>query len=189
MSDGPHRSLPMRSGWRRVAERGDKRAFAADEISRAIIPALKQDCRSELQPGFIDHVYKAFRDHESSLFKDGLSQQLEGLRNMAGSGIGRVVLDHAILVAERGGTGRRGMEDALRNGLNDRAAKGARQVEEHYWRESNSPRAQRVRERIEEGIRGADIGALARQIMGVDQSSPAARTPLRQEGLDDGVRF
>jgi len=187
MSDGPHRSLPMRSGWKRVAERGDKRAFAADEISRAIVPALEQDCRTEMQLGFIDRVYKAFRDHETSLFKDGISQQLDGLRDMAGSGIGRMVLDHAILVAERGGTGKRGMEDALRNALTDRAAKGARQVEEHYCRESSSPRAQKVRERIEEGIRGADIGGLARQIMEAD--SPSPRQPLRQEGLDDGVRF
>ena len=189
MSDGPHRSLAMRRGWKRVAERGDKSAFAADEISRAIIPALEQDCRKEMQPGFIDRVYKAFRDHESSLFKDGLSQQFDGLRGVAGSGIGRVVLDHSILVAERGGTGRRGMEDALKNALNDRAAKGARQVEEHYFRESSSPRAQRVRERIEEGIRGADIGGLARKILGVDRSSPAVRPSLRQEGLDDGVKL
>lgn len=189
MSDGPHRSLPMRPGWKRVAERGDKRAFAADEISRAITPALEQDCRKELQLGFIDHVYKAFRDQESALFKDGFTQRLEGLRDMAGSGIGRVILDHSILVAQRGGTGQRGMEDALKNALTDRAARGARQVEEHYCRESSSARAQRVRERIEEGIRGADISGLARQIMGVEQSSPDTRPSLRKEGLDDGVRL
>src|SRR4051794_20255814 len=132
MSDGPHRSLTMSSGWKRVAERGDKRAFTADEISRAIVPALEQDCHTEMQPGFIDRVYKAFRDHESSLFKEGLAQQLETLRDTAGSGIGRSVLDFSIMVAERGGSGRRGMEDALKTALTDRAAKGARQVEEHY---------------------------------------------------------
>jgi hypothetical protein len=81
------------------------------------------------------------------------------------------------------------MEDALKSALNDRAAKGARQVEEHYFRESSAPRAQRVRERIEEGIRGADIGGLARKILGVDRSSPAVRPSLRQEGLDDGVKL
>jgi hypothetical protein len=187
MSDGPHRSLDMRSGWKRVAERGDKRAYTAEEISRAIIPALEQDCRTELQPGFIDRVYKAFRDHESALFKDGLGQQLEGLRDMAGSGIGRSLLEHSLLIAERGGTGRSGMQEALKGALHERAAKGARQVEEHFCRESNSPRAQNVRERIEEGIRGADIGGLTRQIL--DADSPSMRRPLRQEGLDDGVTF
>ena len=187
MSDGPHRCLPMSSAWKRVAERGDKRAFAAEEISRAIIPALEQDCRAEMQPGFIDRVYKAFRDHESSLFKGGLGQQLEALRDMAGVGIGRAVLDHSIMIAERGGTGRRGMEDALKTALKDQAAKRARQMEEIYCREANEPRAQKLRERVEEGIGGADLGGLARQIIKVDPPSP--RPALRQEGLDDGVRL
>jgi hypothetical protein len=48
MSDGPHRSLPMRRGWKRVAERGDKRAYASEEVSEAIIVALEQDCRQEM---------------------------------------------------------------------------------------------------------------------------------------------
>jgi hypothetical protein len=187
MSDGPHRSLPMSSGWKRVAERGDKRAFTADEITRAIVPALAQDCRREMQPGFVDRVFKAFRDHESSLFKEGLAQQLETLRDMAGSAIGRSVLDFSIMVAERGGTGRRGMEEALKSALTDRAAKGARQVEEHYYRKANAPRAQEVRQRIEQGIRGADLGELARGILKVDPPSP--RPALRQQGLDDGVRL
>jgi hypothetical protein len=187
MSDGPHRSLPMSSGWKRVAERGDKHAFTAEEISRAIVPALEQDCRMEMQPGFIDRVYKAFRENESSLFKEGLAQQLEALRDMAGAGVGCSVLDFSIMVAERGGTGRRGMEDALKSALTDRAAKGARQVEEHFYREANAPRAQKVRQRIEEGIRGADLGGLARKILKVDPPSP--RPALRQDGLDDGVRL
>src|SRR5574337_1324639 len=109
MSDGPHRSLPMSPAWKRVAERGDKHAFTVEEISRAIVQAVAQDCRREMQPGFIDRVYKAFRDHESSLFKEGLAQQLETLRDLAGSAIGRSVLDFSIMVAERGGTGLRGM--------------------------------------------------------------------------------
>jgi hypothetical protein len=177
----------MRSGWKRVAERGDKQAFAPDEISRALLPALEQDCRAEMQPGFIDQIYKVFRNQETSLFRDGISQQFEGLREIAGSGIGRVILDHSMLVAEKGGRGRKGMEEALKNALTDRAARGARQVEEHYCRESSSPRAQKVRARIEEGIHGADISGLARQILGVDPAAP--RRALRQVGLDDGVRF
>ena len=40
MSDGPHRSLPMRRGWKHVAERGDKPAFTTEDIAEAIVPAL-----------------------------------------------------------------------------------------------------------------------------------------------------
>ena len=66
----------------------------------------------------------------------------------AGPGIGRVILDHAIFAAERGKSGKDGLLEAVRNGLTDRAARGARQVEEHYCRKSSTPRAQRVRVRI-----------------------------------------
>lgn len=42
MSDGPHRSLRMKRGWQRVAERADNGAFGVDEISNAVIPALER---------------------------------------------------------------------------------------------------------------------------------------------------
>jgi hypothetical protein len=188
MSDGPHKSLPMRRGWKRVAECGDNRAFASEEISRAIIPALEQDCNSEIAPEFIDSIRKVFRDQETSLFKDQVNPQLDALRGTAGWGIGRVVLEHAIQVAERGGVGTEGLVEATTNALTDRAARGARQVEEHYCRESGTPRAQRVRARIEEGIGSAAINGLARQILKLE-SRPSSSSALKQKGLDDGVKL
>lgn len=188
MSDGPHRSLPMRPGWKRVAECGDKAAFAAEEISGAIVSALRRDCRTEMLEGKIDGIYRVFRDQETSLFKDQIMSRLESLRETAGSGIGRVVLDHAIKVAGRGGEGKDGMVQALTNALNDHAARGARQVEEHYYRESNRPRGQKVRTRIEQGISGADVKGLARQILGLDPR-PSSRPSSRKKGLDDGVKL
>jgi hypothetical protein len=188
MSDGPHKSLPMRPGWKRVAECGDKAAFASEEISGAIVSALHRDCRTEMIEGRIDGIYRAFRDQDTALFKDQIGPRLESLRETAGSGIGRVILDHAIRVAERGGTGMDGMVKAVANALNDHAARGARQVEEHYRRKSNSTRAQKLRARIEQGISGADMKGLARQILGVDPR-PSSRPAARKKGLDDGVKL
>jgi len=186
MSDGPHKSLPMRLGWRRVAERGDKQAFAVGEISNALIPALEQDCRNEIAPAFLDAICSAFRDQETSLFKDQIGPQLDSLRENTGCGLERVVLEHAIQVAERGARGIDGLVEATTNALTDRAARGARQVEEHYCRKSSSPRAQKVRARIEEAIGGAAIKGLARQILKLDPR-PSSSPTLRQQGLDDGV--
>ena len=87
ISDGPHRSLPMRAGWKRVAECGDNHAYAPEEIRNAIIPALEQDCRAEITPQFVDALYKMFREQEISLFKDQLGPQLEVLRRIAGPGL------------------------------------------------------------------------------------------------------
>jgi hypothetical protein len=187
MSDGPHRSLPMRQGWRRLAECGDNHAFAPDEVSEAIVPALEQDCRAEMAESFLDGLWRIFCGREPTLFQVSISQELQVLRQVTGPGIGRVILDHAILVADRGKLGRDGLLEAVRNGLTDRAARGARQVEEHYYRESSTPRAQRVRARIEEAIAGAPVEGLARRILKIEDG-PTARLTIRQ-GLDDGVRF
>ena len=188
MSDGPHRSLPMRRGWKRVAECGDNLAFAAEEIGKAIIPALEQDCREEIDRQFLEGICSIFRDQEQSLFKDHMGPQLETVRQGAGSGIGRVILEHAIQLAETGGGGIDGLIKATTNALTDRAGRGARQVEEHYDRKSTSPRAQRVRARIEEGIGCASIKELARELLKIEPR-PAAARKLKQQGLDDGVRF
>jgi hypothetical protein len=186
MSDGPHRSLPMRSGWKRVAECGDNRAFAPEEISNAIIPALEQDCRDEIPPAFLDALCTAFREQEASLFKDQMGQQLEALRRTAGHGIGRTLLEHAIQVSESGKTGLDVPLKAMTDALTDRAARGARQVEEHYCRAADAPRAHDVRARIEEAIGTAAIDGLARRILKLDPG-PSGRPRLKKQGLDDGV--
>jgi hypothetical protein len=187
MSDGPHRSLPMGKAWKRVAARSDKRAFASEEVAEAIAVALEQDCRRELPAAFLDAAWRIFTDPEPPLFIVQIAPQLEALRHIAGSGLGRVVLEESILAAERGKSGRAGLEEALTNALTDRAAKGARQIEEHYCRESTTPRACHVRGRIEEAIGGAVVVGLARRILQVE-SMPGPRLTV-QQGLDDGVRF
>jgi hypothetical protein len=178
----------MRPGWKRVAEYADTPAFTTDEIDNAIILAVEQDWRGEVPREFWDALFTLFRDQEGSLFKDQLGPQLHPLRGLAGSGIGRVVLDEAIQVSESGVTGISALNEATKNALIDRAARCARQVEEHYFRESTAPRAYNVRVRIEEAIGIANMDGLARQILKLD-NGVSALPPLKQQGLDDGVRF
>src|SRR5215472_10713054 len=103
MSDGPHRSLPMRLGWRRVAESADNEAFGYDEIRDAIPPALEQDCRGEMSPEFISSFKRVCEEQASALFKDGLGAALEGLRKDAKPGLERTALDYAAKAACNGG--------------------------------------------------------------------------------------
>ena len=188
MSDGPHRSLPMNSGWKRVAERGANSAFAPDEISAAIIPALQKDCRTEMDSEFIDNIRSVFQEQDTFLFKDDLRPQLEALRREAGCGIGRVFLDNVIQLSPSGAAELDVLATAMTAALVDRAARGARHVEEHYLRKSTAPRAHDTRARIEQSIAGCLIEALARQILKLEGRS-SARPSLRQQGLDDGVRL
>ena len=185
MSDGPHRSLPMRRGWKRVAECGANRAFAPEDVSQRIAPALEEDCRAELVPGFIDSLHARY----GSLFRNQIEAELESLREVAGPGVGRVILEHAIHLAANGETGADAPLKAVKNGLMDRAQRCSRQVEEHYLRKSSDRKAQQVRSRVDDGISQAApaVESLARKILKIDPASPDR--PKKQNGLDDGVRF
>jgi hypothetical protein len=189
MSDGPHRSLRMRPGWKRLAERADNAAYGPEEVSNALIPALEEDCYAELPPHFIDALGNVYGEQDASLFREDLAPQLEQLRRAAGAGIGLVILEHAIQLSERGEGGSQAALRATAAALIDRAARGNRQVEEHYCRKLAQPRAFNVRAKIEQGIGTArpEIEKLARRVLKFD-TGPSPRLP-KFSGLDDGVRF
>ena len=43
MSDGPHKSLPLRPHWRTFAQRAAKAAYALDEVRDTLAYAIKRD--------------------------------------------------------------------------------------------------------------------------------------------------
>jgi len=177
----------MRRGWTRVAESADNEAFGADEIREAILPALEEDCRGEIGPEFFSSLQRVWADQEASLFKNDVAPSLEALRNAASAGLARAVLNYALQQAALGNGPKDIPERALKDALIDRAAKGARQVEEHFCRESTTPRANKVRERIEQAISSADIGGVARRIL--DPESKSETQAPKRKGLDDGVKL
>ncbi|HTV57863.1 MAG TPA: hypothetical protein VMJ93_03240 [Verrucomicrobiae bacterium] len=169
-----------------MAEYADNQNFEREQVQDAVLPALERDCRGEVSRDFLDALCRTCDDRQDSLFRHD-TDALEALRPRAGAGLGRVILDYAIQAAARGDAGEEIAEKAMTHALADRAARGARQVEEHYYRKSKKTRATRVRERIEQGMRGADIGGLARRLLKSD--SGAAAAPAKHQGLDDGVKL
>lgn len=188
MSDGPHRSLPMRRPWKTVAECADNAAFEVDEIREAILPALENDCRRELRRAFLDELCKVCADQEASLFKSDMRPVLEGLRGTANAGMERLVLDYAVHAAVNGTSGQGVAEKALGQALKDRGTSGIRQVEEHYLRKSSARRAHNVRDRMEQAISGVDVGAAARRLLDSRQKDDGPK-PAKRQGLDDGVKL
>jgi len=178
----------MRRGWRKVAERAANPAFAPEEICNALSPALAQDWNDDVPINLIRGIDDILGDQQD-LFKEQKVLRLESLRpTTAAHGFGKVLLDCAIQLATNGEAGPEAAVEAATNALAVRASRGARQVEEHYCRKSKAPRAQKVRARIEQGIGGASLHGLARQLLKRDPA-PALRTPPKQQGLDDGVRL
>jgi superfamily II RNA helicase len=178
MSDGPHRSLPMRPGWKRVAERAYNRNFDPNQITEAVLSALAKDCRMELSDTFLSSL----RGIYDTLLKDNLSSQLEALRGVAGPGLGRSVLDHAIHQSAAGATAT--AEQALASALVDRNSRCARQVDELYRRALKNRSTIDMRARIEQA--GGGIAGLARQVLKMEPKT-TRRTPPKHQDLDDGV--
>jgi hypothetical protein len=176
----------MKLGWKRVAERADNHNYAPEEIATAIIPALADDCRDEMSPEYVDSIRGLIERQESLLFKDDLRTQLEALRDKAGHGIGRTLLDNLIHISTTDAPGVLSLVEAMTAALADRANRCSRQTEEHYYRKSSSPRANNVRTRFDQGIATAALQALARQVLKLEARSPA-RPKLKRQDLDDGV--
>lgn len=189
MSDGPHSSLNMPRGWKKLAERADNKAFAPEEVRDALPEALEQDWRAEVPDSFCNKVRQILGDSQSSLFGDQRVERLEALRGQtAGFNLGNALLDYATQVAAEGGSGDEALRDAASRALSDRAARGARQVEEHYCRRSTQDRAVHVRQRIESGVSQSNIAGIAGRLTGTDRSEGSHRA-TKQTGLDDGVQL
>ena len=189
MSDGPHRSLKMPRGWKKLAERADNKVYAPVEVRDALPAALEQDWCAEVPDMLRREVWEILGDRQSSIFSDQRSQRLEGLRReTAGHNLGNVFLDYAIQAAERDRCGNEAVEEAIAQTLSDRATRGARQVEEHYYRESTEHRAADVRKRIEDGVTQLDMTGIAMELSETGRIK-GPRRPPKHTGINEGVRL
>jgi hypothetical protein len=113
MSDGPHRSLPMRRHWKDLAERSAKAAFSPDQVSEALPHALKKEIPAA--------PIKEIRDIMGSdtLFSELRIERLDALRQTHRSAAATHVIDCAIAAAASGLTGEAGTHAALQNALQD----------------------------------------------------------------------
>jgi hypothetical protein len=187
MSDGPHKSLPMRSGWRKFAERADKAAFESDQIAQAAIPALECDWQEDVAPNLPALRSILGDDRQFTLFGGANTAALEALERLRpGNSLWRTFVGGVARAISAGQTGEQAKLASATNALFERGARAIRQVEEHYLRTAGEAVALRIRTRMEEGISRAPIETLARRLVGLD-SVGAVQAPQKLQGLDDGV--
>jgi hypothetical protein len=193
VSDGPHRSLPMRQGWRDLAERADRSAFEPDQVADAVPEALGDDWREERCDELVREIRSLLGDgRQGSLFAQEKQDAVAALSKLSGAGyqLRRLLLDAVGQAVESGLVGPQALLEGIATGLAVRCGAGVRQVEEHYLRKSTEHRAANVRERIESGAAMSDFYAIARRFLKLDGgSSSAAPEKKQQDGLDDGVRL
>lgn len=186
MSDGPYRSLPMSTAWRRLAEFCENQNFEPADIRDVAIKALESDWRDGVPEQVLDDIRSLFLDPQGDLFAQQRIDRLEALRrSTAGHGIARLFLDCAAASFGNGGSGVEALAEVGTNTLLTRASRGMRQVEEHYFRSATTALATSVRSRLEEACRTAPVESLARDLLKVGPR--VQRESSKHFDLDDGV--
>ena len=187
MSDGPHRGLNMRRGWKRLADRAGNAAFDDTERSEALAAALEGDCRTEVPKGFAGRLRHLLDDPQGELFDESVIERLEALRgDTRGRPLAGTLLDCVTQAVHQGLRGTEALTKAASDALRERAASSWRQAEEHCRRTSSAQNAKCASDRIEHAIAVSDMDAIATRCMGLDGDA-AMRAPLKKSGIDDGV--
>lgn len=184
MSDGPHRSLPMRRHWRDLAERAAKAAYSADEVCKALPSTLKNDLREAPLEAVHDILGGG---KQASLFQNEQIEQLEAIRKICrGSVVSNILIDCAVEAVGDGLTGDSAFLAALANTCEDHARGQFRSVEEHYQREASQHSARYVRDRLDAARRQCDFKTVASEIASSAKPPRESLRMPRHTGVDDG---
>lgn len=189
MSDGPHKSLNMKPGWKKVAARADLAAFEPDQVSDKLMSALQEDWAEEGCDELVRGIKEIIGDmRQASLLDDSKAGELESARRelSAGHGLKQLVLDSVIEALDSSGDASDALQQGIQNALTERAGRGVLQVEEHYLRKSNEKRAINVRSRLNQAIEQAPLGNFSRRAAGLQTVISMAKVQ-KQQTLDDGV--
>lgn len=187
MSDGPFKSLPMRPKWKQAAKLADMEASSKEEVDRAVSDALSRDWDSEVPKGFLPKIQGILNDPQGGLFGLGATERLEALKMEPHQGpMSGVLLDLVIQKTTEGRCDQAVLKEATEETLQDRTARCARQVKEHYLMNRYPLDACRVSERIENSSGKESLSALCDSLLSPKQTT----TPVgfvKKSGIDDGI--
>ncbi len=189
MSDGPHKSLGMRSGWKKFAKRCDFASYEADQRTEALCEALAGDWQAERCNEFIDEIRGVLNAGSQGNLFENVESRLEALKKISGAGypLRRTLLDNVEQSIEQGLSVADAIFEGTKNTAVDWSLRGMRDVDEHYKLKSTDRRAAKVRGHIEECISQHSYDGLTRSLLKIDGGS--SQRPRKRDSLDDGVRL
>lgn len=189
MSDGPHRCLNLLRHWKKVAKISDIEASSLEDVGEEVVHALEKDWRREISTALLTKILSILGDNQSLLFPDQILGQLQDLhKGSGGQHLEQLLIDCASLRATKGEFGPDAVKSAVADVLQISRARHARQIEEHYCRESTSGRARNVSSRILAAFDSANCTDLVGKILGSD-AGLSRRAPSKHTGLDEGVKL
>jgi|GraSoi_2013_20cm_1033751.scaffolds.fasta_scaffold09417_2 hypothetical protein len=184
MSDGPHRSLPMRRHWKDTAERAARPVHSSAEVCNALTHALKRD----ILEAPIEKMRDILNSRKPDLFHIHQLEQLEQLRSTCrGSAAANLSIDCAIEAVQGGLKGQAAVESTLRNALEETMRSAFRGMNDHYQREATPKETHNLRARLDAARHKLDCGAVANELLSPTKPpSPRSLKLLRHTGLDEG---
>lgn len=184
MSDGPHRSLPMRKHWKDLAERADKAAYSPADVAEALPVALQKDFRDAP----FEQLKAAFGvGEQAGLFPSCTPEQLDALRAACpGSSAGNALIDCAKEAQANGLTGEEACQKATENALEACSRSAFRGIEEHYYREAPAHNARYVRGRLDVARGACDYAGLASRLLDQSGPKPSGASLTKRGGIDEG---
>lgn len=186
MSDGPHRSLPMRRHWKKFAERAATRSYSLDEVAAVIPGALVNDFKDTPLNQVRDIL---LGDSQRSLFPRNCADQLEELRGTCrGSTVGNMFLDCAIEANAIGLTGDSAINAAAKNALEAYARGICRQIEEHYRRKKPGSELN-VRNRLSAACEQVSFASFATEMMSGNSGGRGKLLVMKHTGIDEGPQL
>ena len=149
MSDGPHRSLPLRAAWKRVCEIAGNAAHGLDEVAERLLPALAADIRHEIGEAFVARIRRIIEpDLDQPALFDDARQRLADLRRAPCSTFQADLIDSVDDAFRDGHTGLRALETGAQSAIDTRARATINSVVEHYLRRAPHETAHAVGRRL-----------------------------------------
>ncbi|MFC0634700.1 hypothetical protein [Brevundimonas balnearis] len=186
MSDGPHRSLPLRRAWKQVCEIADCGAHGFDEVAERIAPALAADARGEITEALIRRL-RGILSPEQAVLIDDSRERVAALRSTAVSAMEADLVDAVSDALRDGRTGLGALVAGAQATLEDRGHAAIHAVVEHYLRRVPDARAAQVGKRLLDALAHAREGVSA---LAAGLASGTLRTAIPavpdRSGLDDG---
>lgn len=186
MSDGPHRSLPLKKHWKRVAERAATPSYTLSEVAATLPNALLCDLREAPVSQVVDIL---FGRGQPSLFHENCVDELEALRGTCrGSTAGTTLIDCAIEAKTVGLGGAFAVNTVLINTLEALARGYSHSIEEHYHRKKPWS-VPNIRTRLKEARASVSFATLASEITSGNAASIAKLGVPKRRGIDEGPQL
>ncbi len=189
MSDGPHRSLPLRHHWKMVAESAAKDVYSSGEVVERLSHAVKCD----LSPAVLDAVMRLLigSTNQGTLFNevDGKAiAALEKLRaNCRGASADNALIDNAI-VALTTLHSEAICETVVEATCENIVSNCLRSIEEHYLREAPD-NARFIRARLATARAQFDMKGLTSELITPKTSWRRNLQLPKRGGIDEGPRL